>query len=491
MSFKDVHDVSISNSSITDVQGDINNYNVQLESEPEPEPETGTYTCAFEKVCDLGSPFQGIIQLRDNICGEALHNSLERHPPPRCHPDTRKAVLTSIIRWIEAPQAGQGNVILWLYGPAGAGKSAIAQTIAERCTLTQKLAASFFFSYGKPGQDTGNHLWATIAYQIAISTPQLRTKINNAVASDPAIFYKCREEQLRKLIVESYSSQTDSESDIPKMPSLVIIDGLDECTSEKVQSELLLSIAEAVNFYHLPLRFLIASRPEPHICQTFDSDNVRNMCYPISLDSKFEPVSDVRVFLRKEFDRIYEKHSRILMASIRAPWPSNAIVDLLAKRSGGQFIYAATVIKFIDDEDCHPADQLAIVLDQSRPTAFTDLDQLYQTVLSKCHNIPLLLRILGCILLSGAPLSATVIERLLELRKGDVHLTLRRMHSILHVPYSSTQPITTLHASLPDFIFNEDRADKYYICRTQCHLDISRACLKFAQLWSADLKGTW
>jgi len=33
---------------------------------------------------------------------------------------------------------------MWLNGPAGAGKSAILQTIAERCK-DNRLAASFFF----------------------------------------------------------------------------------------------------------------------------------------------------------------------------------------------------------------------------------------------------------------------------------------------------------------------------------------------------------
>ncbi|KAF8982500.1 hypothetical protein BDQ17DRAFT_1505788 [Cyathus striatus] len=33
-----------------------------------------------------------------------------------------------------------------LYGPAGAGKSAIAQTTAEECHREGKLAASFFYS---------------------------------------------------------------------------------------------------------------------------------------------------------------------------------------------------------------------------------------------------------------------------------------------------------------------------------------------------------
>ena len=35
----------------------------------------------------------------------------------------------------------QNAVILWLYGPAGAGKSAIAHDIAHRCNLEKLLLA--------------------------------------------------------------------------------------------------------------------------------------------------------------------------------------------------------------------------------------------------------------------------------------------------------------------------------------------------------------
>jgi len=38
----------------------------------------------------------------------------------------------------------KGERMLWLYGDVGAGKSAIAQTLAERCYKAQLLAVCFF-----------------------------------------------------------------------------------------------------------------------------------------------------------------------------------------------------------------------------------------------------------------------------------------------------------------------------------------------------------
>ncbi|KAF9470345.1 hypothetical protein BDN70DRAFT_821507, partial [Pholiota conissans] len=74
----------------------------------------------------------------------ATHDSSVRFDPPKCHPNTRVAVLEYIIGWIfgrNDPEA----LILWLYGPAGAGKSAILQTIAEMCAERESILASFFF----------------------------------------------------------------------------------------------------------------------------------------------------------------------------------------------------------------------------------------------------------------------------------------------------------------------------------------------------------
>ena len=74
----------------------------------------------------------------------AFHNSEERFDPPKCHPNTRLAVLTKIMEWIKWEE-DLNSFIMWVYGPAGAGKSAISQTIAEMCEEEMILLASFFF----------------------------------------------------------------------------------------------------------------------------------------------------------------------------------------------------------------------------------------------------------------------------------------------------------------------------------------------------------
>ena len=89
---------------------------------------------------------------------DATYDSQERHPAPRCLPGTRKEVLEKIETWAKA--GSEGKRILWLHGPAGARKSAIAQTVAETCAGRGELAAGFFFAPTVATRNALKHLFA-------------------------------------------------------------------------------------------------------------------------------------------------------------------------------------------------------------------------------------------------------------------------------------------------------------------------------------------
>jgi adenylate kinase family enzyme len=76
------------------------------------------------------------------------------------------------MEWIDSPE-GQAR-FLWIFGPAGSGKSAIAQTIAEICFKLNKLAASFFFSRNAAARNNESMLITTLVYQLANSFPEMR-----------------------------------------------------------------------------------------------------------------------------------------------------------------------------------------------------------------------------------------------------------------------------------------------------------------------------
>jgi hypothetical protein len=90
-------------------------------------------------------------------------------------------------------------------------------------------------------------------------------------------------------------------------------------------------------------------------------------------------LGEVRTYLRHEFSRIHREHPNTLQ-KIPTPWPSPEILEILVEKSSGYFIYASTVIKFVDDEYSRPSQQLDIIIRNLVPhdteSPFEALDQL-------------------------------------------------------------------------------------------------------------------
>jgi hypothetical protein len=356
-----------------------------------------------------------------------------------------------------------------LHGPAGAGKSAIAQSLCQKLEEEDHLGASFFFKRGHPSRGHAKRLIATIAYQLALRLPDFNCHISKSVESDPSLVDKSLSIQLQKLIVEPCQQSTSARS------LVVVIDGLDECEDKNIQQEILHSIGHTVNHNHLGLQFLVASRSEPHIREIFTGSLNKLHC-PLNVNQSFE---DIRKYLLDEFSRIYRDH-RATMAMVPEPWPSPKIIKDLVHKSSGYFIYASTIIKFIDDKNFRPTEHLAVITGMAEPhfgAPFAALDQLYTQILSEVPARPQLLKILA-VIAAKIGLSAVHIEQLLELDLGDVQLVLRGLNSVLNMPDNVNGSVFTHHASFCDFLQDPARAGIFYIGGCQHQTDLSRHLLK-------------
>ena len=343
-----------------------------------------------------------------------------------CHPDTRKAVRQIILDWIH--NESSTTSFFWLYGPAGAGKTAILQAIAEflyrQSRSGHNFGGSFFFSRGKKGRDQGHFLFSTIAYQLALKVPGLRQHVNRIMESDPTLSYKSMDVQLQTLIVDAFQCL----SPLPQRSYLVIIDGLDECHGKATQKMILQLLYETITVHKLPLRFLIGSRPESHIRASFDQESLYTITQRVVLDKMFNPGRDIRVILQDGFAKICAENS--IVSDVEQPWPGEGIIDLLVQRSSGQFIYAATVLKFVGADFCSPTKQLTLVL-KPDPTAFSDLDQLYTQILSVYPSSVNIVKVLGFIIEFDRKNSPEVIEDILGMEKDELKLVLRGLSSLM------------------------------------------------------------
>ncbi|KAJ7204824.1 hypothetical protein GGX14DRAFT_646452 [Mycena pura] len=404
------------------------------------------------------------IQRSGEPAGDATHNSEDRFSEPRCHPETRTKMLDVLWKWTsgtEPPTFGSSldnpsSPILWLHGPAGAGKSAIAQSICQKLEDEARLGASFFFKRGHSSRGHAKRLCATIAYQLALLLPDLKRHISQSVENDPSLVDKSLEIQLQKLIIEPLRLRQTRMGATSTPGLIVVIDGLDECQDPKIQQRILLLIGRAVDKQQLPIRFLVASRPEPHICEIF-SGALNGIHCPVNVEQSFE---DVRRYLLDEFTRIHGEHKT--MAMVPYPWPSQKMVDNLVWKSSGYFIYASTVVKFIDNKHYRPGERLEVITGMKEPdfeSPFAALDQLYTEILSQVRARPLVLKILT-VILAGQELLPSYIDQLLELEPGDVLLALRDLHSVIKI---TENRLLFHHNSFRDFLKDPARAGIFYV----------------------------
>ncbi|KAJ7436919.1 hypothetical protein FB451DRAFT_1453366 [Mycena latifolia] len=396
----------------------------------------------------------GIHILHRAVALEALYDSAESFPQPRCHPETRTSMLDNLYSW--AIEENTTYSIYWLHGPAGAGKSAITQTLCRRLQDGGQFSGSFFFKRSHTTRGNAKALFMTLAYQLALHHPELKGPISKRVEGDPSVLGRGMDVQLSKLIIEPLTDLTNS----PSMT--LLIDGLDECKGHDVQQEILCLLGSAVCQSPM-LRILIASRPEPQISQIFKEPGMVGLCHLLNIGPAF---MDIRNYLLSEFSRIHHEHEET-MASVPTPWPTRDILEELVDKSSGYFIYAATIIKFIDDRDFRPTVRLAAVI-KNLPTEcgtpFHALDKLYSQILRDVPFQSHLLDIL-CAIVHGSELKLSTknIEKLLGLDPGDVKLTLRHLQSLLLVPQDETHIISLHHKSFHDFLLDPNRSGKFHI----------------------------
>ena len=378
--------------------------------------------------------------------------------------------------------------MMWLYGSAGVGKSAIAQTVAEMCYDSGFLIASFFFSRNSPGRSDAKRLIATIAYQLALSIPEARADIERAVENDPSLMSKSLDTQVHTLIATPLINIVHK-SPSSSLKRLIILDGLDECDSSTTQCTIINLFANLVKENRLPLLVLFACRPEYDIRNTFNLHDISDLTDRIALDDDIHSDDDIANFLQSKFREIQRTHPMHFL--IQKSWPSPDVINMLVAKSSGQFIYASTIIEYIKSADHRPKDRLDIVLGMvsaGDETPFSGLDVIYRHILSTAHNIDLVLRILSILVFSermqygrSSSRSSYVQELLLGIDKGDIFITLKDMHSILYIPPATRAfhyPVRIRHASLVDFLTDRKRSQAYFLDSTIAHGDLALSCIK-------------
>ncbi|RXW17388.1 hypothetical protein EST38_g8464, partial [Candolleomyces aberdarensis] len=291
--------------------------------------------------------------------------------------------------------------IMWVTGPAGTGKTAIMGSVADTCQGKGTLGATFFFSSfsGSPDRRSKRCLVSTLAYQLVQQDAlgQVAEQILSTVERNPAVFERKLEVQLDQLILQPLRA-CRNHAPLPEWPKVILIDGLDECEADQYhdtartnapprskeddQIEILTVLKKAASDPDFPFRIVIASRPE-HAIKQFFTDIADSMVRELFLDEKYNPDADMALFLESKFPNIRRQ------CHLPSSWPGGHASRKLVDNASGQFIYVATVGRFIEGSGGDPDELLKQVLQLAGVNAstnpFAPLDALYSHIL---HSSP-------------------------------------------------------------------------------------------------------
>lgn len=396
-----------------------------------------------------------------------------RYPPPRCHPGTRYEYINKIVAW-GVNSDGREHRIIWIYGPAGVGKSAVSQSCAEEFAKRGKLGATFFFSRLN-ARDNPDYLFTTISYQLGAKDKSWRQILDTMIHNDPSLIKKSIRQQFQDLIVTPLVELRARGEGVKEL--VIIIDGLDECTSNKAQCDIIEIVGASMQDQTLPLLWVFVSRPEAHIEATFTSLHILQLSLHIEIPVSRSIDHEITKFITDELGDVQRKHG------LPDSWPSKQDIGTLVNLSAGLFIYTDTVIRFIKDDDSPgPNDQLQSVLalagclaNENEAHPLSELYLFYHRLMQRVPQkvLPTSLKILLSITFNNGtkiPINAAV----LGLSLAQFQNACRPLHSVLKIEYKLKPPrIHFYHTSFMDFL-QDPKQSRSFCIKSDCTVTLRR-----------------
>ncbi|KAL5640462.1 hypothetical protein ACGC1H_007644 [Rhizoctonia solani] len=377
----------------------------------------------------------------------ALASSISRRT---CTEGTRTEVLANLVKWAcdrDTP------AVYWMNGMAGTGKTTIACTFSEWLERHELLAGSFFCTRTSVDCTDVTRIIPSVVYQLARYSASFQSTLCDILSAKPDAGSKNILKQFECLLKEPLQHMKGGMLD----SLVVVIDALDECDDQSGVETILDMLFQYAP--HLPLKFFVTSRPEPAIYNKMSTHaKAREAIHLHDIEKSFVR-ADIELYLRENLVSM-------------SPSPSD--IERLVDRSGALFIYAATLVRYI-----HPTKQLADPHKRLRsvlsmtPEAVREhaqIDALYTAVLKSAlseeeldaEETEDIRAVLRTVLFAQEPISVETIAKLAGIDEPRrVEYALHPLRSVLHQS-EATGLVSTLHASFPDFMFNNQRSGSYF-----------------------------
>jgi len=357
--------------------------------------------------------------------------------------------------------------------------------LSRRVPLAEKkrLAASFFFSRDHGDISHAGQFFTTIATQLTRSLPVLRPLISQAIQEHSDIWKQRLSEQWKYLILDPLKN-----APAQSIQLVVVIDALDECDSKDDIQLILKLLAQARCLETIRLRVFVTSRPETTILLGFR--NLPGEAYQEFVLHDIPPPTvnqDISIFFRRKLSSVKSEPGLST-----TPWPGEPTIQRLVEKAAGLFIYAATICRFIRDDNNTPEDQLSAILEEDHDTPSQPptkhLDDMYTKLLqhsvvgkqavSKDDHLAVWFRkIVGSIIIMFKVIATKEIAKLLHVR--TISTTLASLHSVLSVSEDEGQPVRIFHPSFRDFLLDSHRCldSRFSIDPKESHITLFRNCI--------------
>ncbi|KLO19719.1 WD40 repeat-like protein [Schizopora paradoxa] len=386
-----------------------------------------------------------------------------------CMKGTRKTVLSEVKAWLDSDA---DHNVLWLRGAPGTGKTAVASSIIE--DILHYNCAKFFIKRGQTALMNPRNIWRTIAFQFASMHGGVRADINAFLSGRDAAAYPDNarvDDQFRRLMLDPIKKRFGYTPVSPLIHGIVVVvDGLDECALDSPRSrkdwlEFLRTIDQWNSEMPRPCRLIVTSRADADIEKQLDI-----ISHPLVLDAGHiltdESRDDIKFFFEQKFKTM----------EVGDSWPGVEVIAQLTQYAAGLFVWATTVVNFVEEPYGDKKRRLKEVLKNMAKVSDADyMGQLYMQILfasspiRNSEGIPTERNSMSLVLASMALLKKPLPKKeLLRLLAPDDELSSRSIYSIeasinrlrsVIVNDGQESQVQAFHKSFSDFLLDEERVE--------------------------------
>src|ERR1700722_13841516 len=443
-------------------------------SSPRPSKRARYTNASHSQVNNIGRDQYNIVTNQETVLSTLRPVDRSGYYVLPCMQGTREWLIDSIHRWLDNQLAP--NNILWLSGSPGSGKSTIASTLVSQ--LGELVGSSFFFKRGDIALSDPAALWRTVAFDLArkdsFFAERLIENLNEGRV-DPARADIAK--HFMYLIQDPLAVSLEKRQATGAIRSpIIVLDALDECGSDPSQSkqrQIFMDTLIKWSRLHPSFKLVITSRDQ-NITSSF-----REVCHHIPIATgnlvSHETRLDMQTFFERRFADIASQDPSL------QSWPGMSIIRQLADRAAGMFIWAETVIGFL--EQGPPKDQLDLILCGAFREQGDVIDQLYEQILRYSFRNAKVLdtfkRAIGAIVLGKTPLHRDWLEHFLGKQEDEssINWFLQKLSSVISTRTADGR-IQINHLSFTEFVCDPKRGKEFAIDYKTHNQIMTLACFK-------------